>query len=1138
MRHESLIDVSIGREAGLAARDFPRPSDAETKMIMSPSETCPSQDLLKDYLSGLADDSQAETIETHLATCPSCEETLVLLEHEDDTMVRHLRAGSAASASSVDPALRSALNASRLLADESQSTATPVVARPGTPPGTVPPGTVPPGTVPPGTVPPGTGIGPYELGQLLGSGGMGAVYLAKHRDLGKQVAIKLLSVSPHQSDRRLERFMREIRAAGSLDHPAIVNATDAGNHDGFHYLAMEYIDGLDVGQIARAGQLSIADACEIVRQAALGLAYAHAQGVVHRDIKPSNLMLRHDGEVKILDFGLAQMSTWDGEWAELTTVGQLMGTLDYMSPEQAEQPGSVDYRADLYSLGATLFRLIGGRPPLAAAPNLSPLAKLRLLGNHRPPKLDTLRSEVDPPLNQLVDCLLASSPSDRPASAAHVAESLEPFCDGSDLASLVKDAQSSLPNAADPPTQTAEPSIRFSHSEPPKKRRYWLAAAMLPLLIVAAITIVLQTNKGQLIVESEVADVSVSLIKDGTKTDEIKIETGVNTTRLTAGSYQVKLDAGSDHLKIDKGTIVIRRGETTIARLIPKRDNANPGAGTFGNREGSGQPTPNEFISALRGSTGNRAEPISGRANAGSATIPSSDAPLVPGQRLRIVSNTSDEFEMELTVMADHTIKPRLVGVISVKGKTLSEVEQLLNESYRVWNDKQQMYRESPKVELFLDFDASQAQNAALPAVPPQSLRNLPSMNTRQSANRSQDESEKQSAKVAVYEGQSLDQWLEIVITEFEGKRLENALKAVASLATPRDFDRVLAAVRPNHDRLSKIHLARVINKIVPESERATFIVSQLESDSEEWGTKVIDMAPILIEDPSALESTCRWMMKNLFKPNVNVKMRREGVALLLNGAFDTELDLPLREQIRKQLREVSLARPAGISPFYWFERWDWETENDWVADLTYDVCKQTLKDESASPLELSAAVAVLRRQHESQLGAAWKSSRDKELSEAVIDRIRSTNRSEWSNRYPELGSEHFTEHDILHINSFGHNEDFVERIHFDTGGICRHNDPIVELLRLAQSLSLADQIKPELQRLVTETTKGYENVRQLFQSKSLRAISVDWSSMTAKQIRWLRDPVAQDQIATEKLPTSQDWFDTYVYVFATMLLR
>src|SRR6185436_4812881 len=166
--------------------------------------------------------------------------------------------------------------------------------------------------------------------------------------------------------------------------------------------------------------------------------------------KPSNVMLNDRGQIKVLDFGLAQLNPWDEHAAELTSVGQLMGTLDYMAPEQAERPSAVDYRADLYALGATLFRLLAGRAPLAAAPNLSPLHKLRLLANHTPPRLETLRPDAPPELGKLLESMLARQPEARPASAAHVAEQLTPLCAGADLVSLATRARAAVDQSAEP----------------------------------------------------------------------------------------------------------------------------------------------------------------------------------------------------------------------------------------------------------------------------------------------------------------------------------------------------------------------------------------------------------------------------------------------------------------------------------------------------------------------------------------------------------------------------------------------------------------------------------------------------------------------------------------------------------------
>ncbi|MGN6546071.1 MAG: protein kinase domain-containing protein [Aureliella sp.] len=425
-------------------------------------------------------------------------------------------------------------------------------------------------------------IGSYELLRPIGHGGMGSVYLARHRQLGKQLALKLLSTRLHRGGGYTARFQREMRAAGGLDHPAIVRATDAGEHNGTHYLAMEYIEGLDLSRIVRlVGKLDIADACEIARQVALGLSHAHASGVTHRDIKPSNIMLSTKGEVKILDFGLARLSLWDEASAELTTVGQLIGTLDYMAPEQAERPDSVDYRADLYALGATLFRLLCGRAPLAASPEMSPLAKLRLLATHQPPSLATLRPDAPESLVQLVASLLARDPESRPASAAHVAEALTQFSQGADLPGLVTRAQARAEKEADEelavqsnhlsrltqPTDALENEIAAGAAKPPRRLRHLLAWAFAPLAILAGVLITLETQKGNLVIESDAANVTVKLLRNGKPYEQLKIEPGVTSTRVYAGQYEVAIDGGSDSLVVEGSHIEIRRGETAIAHI-------------------------------------------------------------------------------------------------------------------------------------------------------------------------------------------------------------------------------------------------------------------------------------------------------------------------------------------------------------------------------------------------------------------------------------------------------------------------------------------------------------------------------------------------------------------------------------------
>ncbi len=569
---------------------------------------CPAPELLRQHLSGWLSESESEEIERHLSECSACEAAALQFEPGHDTLMQSLQAtvgqpgqndvttsvdgGSAAEqlpvaseespisvapesikSSPIEAPIEAAIDRARRLLDAPLQTESERSHRDWNPPQRE--------------------LGIYELLKPLGRGGMGAVYLARHRQLGKQVAIKLLPVmSAEDSDVRT-RFDREIRVVGRLNHPSIVAATDAGEIEGTQFLVMEYVPGLDLSRLARLmGRLPIADACELIRQASLGLSCAHAEGVVHRDIKPSNLMLDDQGRIRILDFGLAQWTVWDEASVDLTTVGQLMGTLDYVAPEQAEAVGSVDYRADLYALGATLFRLLCGRAPLAAAPNQSPLEKLRLLANHQPPKLSTLCPEAPEELVKLVASLLSRRPSDRPASAAHVAEQLAPFAEGSKLVDLLKQAKEKAATSPEllkksafpdhPPFLSSAPASLAplpASSGGGRSRifRRLLLAASLPILIIAGILIKLETSKGQLVIESDVDNVSVKLLKDGKPVDGIQVSHGTTSTRLNADNYEITIDGPSDGLVIDNEKFTLKNGETVVARI--RREGDRPSSG-------------------------------------------------------------------------------------------------------------------------------------------------------------------------------------------------------------------------------------------------------------------------------------------------------------------------------------------------------------------------------------------------------------------------------------------------------------------------------------------------------------------------------------------------------------------------------
>ncbi len=281
---------------------------------------------------------------------------------------------------------------------------------------------------------PGVILGDYQLREQIGRGGMGAVYRALHLRLGREVALKVIGPPWLASDQVASRFYREMKAVGKLDHPHLVRATDARQVGDRHLLIMELLDGIDLSRLmARLGPLSIADACEMTRQAAEGLEHAHQHGIVHRDVKPSNLMLTRRGTIKVLDLGLARLQE---EVAEGITPSHLaMGTPDYMSPEQAADPRAVTPRSDLYSLGCTLYHLLAGQPPYHDSG--TPFRKL--LGHKQVPvpPLRHRRPELPDGLVGLLDRLLAKDPAARVAAAREVAEGLRPWCVGADLPGLL-----------------------------------------------------------------------------------------------------------------------------------------------------------------------------------------------------------------------------------------------------------------------------------------------------------------------------------------------------------------------------------------------------------------------------------------------------------------------------------------------------------------------------------------------------------------------------------------------------------------------------------------------------------------------------------------------------------------------------
>jgi serine/threonine-protein kinase len=270
----------------------------------------------------------------------------------------------------------------------------------------------------------GLAIDRYIVLDRLGRGAMGKVYKARHRFMGRIVALKFITRDYLARPNALPRFLREMRVVGRLDHPNIVRAIDAEEIGHDPCIVMEYVPGHDLEQLIQArGTLPPGDVARWALEAALGLAHAHAQGVIHRDIKPSNLLLGDDGRIRILDLGLATLI--DDPDADLSTVktsdGGAVGTADYMSPEQAMARNPLDARTDLYSLGCVMYHLLTGSVPFPEPTRVECMAS-RIKG--RPVPIAERRSGIPPALIAVIDRLMATRPEDRYATAVEAAEAL------------------------------------------------------------------------------------------------------------------------------------------------------------------------------------------------------------------------------------------------------------------------------------------------------------------------------------------------------------------------------------------------------------------------------------------------------------------------------------------------------------------------------------------------------------------------------------------------------------------------------------------------------------------------------------------------------------------------------------------
>lgn len=276
--------------------------------------------------------------------------------------------------------------------------------------------------------PEGLVLGKYVIQDKIGEGGMGQVFIAEHRRMKRPVVVKILPPQAMQSEYTVRRFQREVEAAAQLHHPNIVTAYDADEENGIHFLVMEYVDGVPLGEyVTRHGPMPVAKAVTCILQAARGLAYAHSKGIVHRDIKPNNLLMDSAGVVKVLDMGLARFDDGrktmpDSDSKSLTRENQIVGTVEYMAPEQVDDSSSADRRSDIYSLGCTLFRLLIGRPPFLGDTLVQTLLAHR---TESVPSVCELRQDVPLHMDSILRKMLAKKASDRYQSMHEVVTVLE-----------------------------------------------------------------------------------------------------------------------------------------------------------------------------------------------------------------------------------------------------------------------------------------------------------------------------------------------------------------------------------------------------------------------------------------------------------------------------------------------------------------------------------------------------------------------------------------------------------------------------------------------------------------------------------------------------------------------------------------
>jgi serine/threonine protein kinase len=518
---------------------------------MAVADVHPSVEELTAFTLGTLDEEAQAPIEVHVASCTSCQERAATAP--GDRFVELLRSAYARTSREagtfVDPAAQVQTPVPLAAVAVTDALALAESDRPQVP----------------DALPPELACHErYRVVRLLGVGGMGAVYEAEHRVMQRPAALKVINRAYTASAAARERFRREVRAAARLSHPNIVTTHDAEDAGETLFLVMEYVEGTDLGRLVQErGPLLVDRACDYVRQAALGLEHAFEQGMVHRDLKPHNLMRTPDGRVKILDFGLARFASEAAEAAGLTGTGLVLGTVDYIAPEQADNAHQADIRSDIYSLGCTLYHMLAGQPPF---PTGTPLQKVMAHVEKKPQPLTELRPDLPEGLMPVLDRMMAKNPKDRYQTPAEVALALEPFTRATAVAPAPK-PRPPAPATDDGPTVIIPKPSVVDRS----RSRFVIATAILAFLVAGLLGVGVYriiTDKGELVITTESDDVEVVIKQGGKVIDIIDTKTDKQIRLpLRSGEYELELKGGPEGLKLNIDKATLTRGKTVLAKI-------------------------------------------------------------------------------------------------------------------------------------------------------------------------------------------------------------------------------------------------------------------------------------------------------------------------------------------------------------------------------------------------------------------------------------------------------------------------------------------------------------------------------------------------------------------------------------------